>query len=319
MKGLPPPMTSAKQRAANQRNARSSTGPRTTEGKATSSRNATTHGILSHAALITDDACPENEGELASLLAGLRSSLSPGSVAEELLVQQITALSWRLRRVYRAEARLFAQTEAFLAVPPLAIPYLGEVLSLPQTVLPAPAALAAISRYERTLQLSLDRSYTRLLSLQSLRRDGLLPTMADPRSPASGPPAPPTPHPAPRPLTPVDPPFDPLAPHGDPTTPTQSPAPDPLPSTANQVDPATRTQSPFPAADDAGDPPTRTHATEQYHVTYPSVPSLYTDPTIRFPGDFDQTNPFLPVQDPIDRFPSGIIPPRPDADTNARW
>ena len=60
-------IVSEKQKQANRRNALNSTGPRTPAGKARSSRNAVTHGLLSNQALILDGDGAEDPNELEVL------------------------------------------------------------------------------------------------------------------------------------------------------------------------------------------------------------------------------------------------------------
>ena len=94
-------MASERKQAANRRNAQRSTGPRDT----TRTRlNARTHGILAREALILAGEGREDAEAFDHLSAGLRQSVAPGGMVEELLVDQLAALAWRLRRVYRYEA-----------------------------------------------------------------------------------------------------------------------------------------------------------------------------------------------------------------------
>ena len=84
---------------SNHKSAQHSTGPRTPEGKATSSRNALKHGLLSSAALLMG----EDPEALASLGTDLRGALQPYGALEELLVERIVSCFWRLRRAVRME------------------------------------------------------------------------------------------------------------------------------------------------------------------------------------------------------------------------
>ena len=93
---------SDKQLAANRRNARKSTGPRTLAGKDASSRNALTHGIRAHDLVINDSV--ERVEDFEALRSALVDELRPASPLEELLVDRIATLHWRARRVLRAEA-----------------------------------------------------------------------------------------------------------------------------------------------------------------------------------------------------------------------
>jgi hypothetical protein len=97
-------VTSDKQNRANRRNARKSTGPKTPEGKAAARHNALKHGLLSQEILLRGE-----DGEaLRALGESLRDELRPVGELENLLVDRIIAACWRLRRVGRVEAGIFA-------------------------------------------------------------------------------------------------------------------------------------------------------------------------------------------------------------------
>lgn len=92
-------MTTAKQTAANQHNARKSTGPVSRRGKTKASSNALKHGILSSRLFLTDES-PE---EFQLLLHGLQASLRPIGSLELMLVERIAVSIWRQQRLIRAE------------------------------------------------------------------------------------------------------------------------------------------------------------------------------------------------------------------------
>ena len=97
-------MTSEKKIEANRRNARKSTGPRTPEGKAAVRLNALTHGLLSQEVPLPE----EDADALRELDEGLRAELQPVGVLENMIVDRIIALFWRLRRSGRVEVGIFA-------------------------------------------------------------------------------------------------------------------------------------------------------------------------------------------------------------------
>jgi hypothetical protein len=97
-------VTSDKQTQANRRNALKSTGPTTPEGKAAASQNALTHGLLSREVLLPG----EDEAALVELSGRLRDELQPTGELEGLLVERVIAAAWRLRRLGRVEAGIFA-------------------------------------------------------------------------------------------------------------------------------------------------------------------------------------------------------------------
>jgi hypothetical protein len=99
-----PKPTSAKQIAANRRNAVKSTGPRTPQGRAVSKMNALKHGILSKEVLVHGLRLKESERELKALHGRFWEELQPEGPIEEMLVDQIVTAHWRLRRALTAES-----------------------------------------------------------------------------------------------------------------------------------------------------------------------------------------------------------------------
>jgi chemotaxis protein histidine kinase CheA len=95
-------MSTTRQIAANRRNARKSTGPKTAAGKDRAKGNALKHGLTA-AQITVFDECPE---DFESLYSGLLAALIPSGALEEQLVERIAVCAWRLRRVYRIEAWL---------------------------------------------------------------------------------------------------------------------------------------------------------------------------------------------------------------------
>ena len=94
-------MTSARKRAANQRNAKRSTGPKDT----TRTRyNSQKHGLLSKAAIIQNGARKEDQHELDSLLEAYWEDFRPEGAMEENLVDEIVSCVWRKRRALRWES-----------------------------------------------------------------------------------------------------------------------------------------------------------------------------------------------------------------------
>jgi hypothetical protein len=97
-------MTTPRKAEANRHNALMSTGPRTPAGKAAVRLNALKHGLLSQEILL-----PRGDGEaLRELGERLRAELQPVGELESLLVDRITAVLWRLRRLGKVEVGVFA-------------------------------------------------------------------------------------------------------------------------------------------------------------------------------------------------------------------
>jgi hypothetical protein len=100
-------MASPSQVFANRENSKSSTGPRTPEGKAASSSNAKTHGFNA-----VDPVLPnEDRNEFNELLERYRSDIQPASAHEEFLVGQMTGARWKLNRLESMEVTMFAALE----------------------------------------------------------------------------------------------------------------------------------------------------------------------------------------------------------------
>src|SRR5215208_2050407 len=97
-------MTSDKKTQANRRNALKSTGPKTPEGKAAVRLNALRHGLLSQEIVLPG----EDEEALRELDEYLRAELQPVGELEDLLIDRIITAYWRLRRLERVEAGIFA-------------------------------------------------------------------------------------------------------------------------------------------------------------------------------------------------------------------
>ncbi len=95
--------TSQKKVEANRRNAQLSTGPTSAEGKETSSRNASKHGLLVKDVVITTRDNKEDQAEFDGLLAEMRDFYSPVGIAEDLLVREMTISYWRSARALRCE------------------------------------------------------------------------------------------------------------------------------------------------------------------------------------------------------------------------
>ncbi|MFN7995858.1 MAG: hypothetical protein U0Q18_19760 [Bryobacteraceae bacterium] len=87
-------MATEKQIAANRRNARKSTGPRTEEGKARCKMNALRHGLRADTAVLPY----ENQEEYDALKAALQSEWNPQTATERILLDQMLVSQWKLQR-----------------------------------------------------------------------------------------------------------------------------------------------------------------------------------------------------------------------------
>jgi hypothetical protein len=97
-------MVSEKRLEANRRNAHLSTGPKTPEGKARSSRNNLRHGLTGQITVL-----PGEDREVHDAFCNeLIDCLKPGNPMERDLAQSIAEDSWRLNRIVAIETNMFA-------------------------------------------------------------------------------------------------------------------------------------------------------------------------------------------------------------------
>jgi hypothetical protein len=102
-------MTTERQIAANRQNAQHSTGPRTPQGKAASSRNNTRHGLHISTPVIPGMETPEAwEQHRTITIAGL----APATQLEETIAERVALILWRLGRVARYERHVTIQAQA---------------------------------------------------------------------------------------------------------------------------------------------------------------------------------------------------------------
>jgi hypothetical protein len=95
---------SQKQLAANRRNAQRSTGPTSKTGRSISRLNALKHGLLAQQVVVCGYFQQESSDEFKRLCRDYHQDLGPVGPLEEMLLDQIVMVVWRLRRVRMAEA-----------------------------------------------------------------------------------------------------------------------------------------------------------------------------------------------------------------------
>ena len=84
-------MSSMARRLANQSNAQSSTGPRTPEGKAATSRNAVKHGLSAQFGPLSEEERPQFE----QLEADLRDQVKPRGPLQEIIFRELLLAAWK--------------------------------------------------------------------------------------------------------------------------------------------------------------------------------------------------------------------------------
>ena len=90
-------MSTLKQIEANRANAKKSTGPRTSAGKAISARNLTSHGHLAAAVVLPS----ESVGRFYEVLDALIAEFKPNTYTENILVENMAVSRWRQLRIWR--------------------------------------------------------------------------------------------------------------------------------------------------------------------------------------------------------------------------
>ena len=93
----------------NQQNAQASTGPRTAEGKAASSRNAVRHALTGTFCVLPT----ENKDAYLRLLSELFTEHNPQTPTEELLVSDMVRHYWLVQRVMSLQDDLIATYDLF--------------------------------------------------------------------------------------------------------------------------------------------------------------------------------------------------------------
>ncbi len=168
-------MASAAQILANRRNAEKSTGPRTEEGKAISSQNAVTHGLLARRDVISG----EDPAEFDVFREEMLGELSPAGPMETVLAERIVSLSWRLKRVERMQNAaldgLFVEENAALDGENAELGSFGQNgdAVLGRAVVKdfgVGRALERLMMYERRIEHSLYRTMNELRTLKMGRR-----------------------------------------------------------------------------------------------------------------------------------------------------
>lgn len=151
-------MPTPAQIAANRRNAKKSTGPKTAEGKAAAAQNALRHGLTARQIVCY----AERESDYAAFHAAMREALAPADEVEEQWVERIILCSWRLRRLACAERGLIdRETDPIL---------LFHETRISRSFARIPQEMTTLSRYEATLDRSLGRTYAMLERRQAARR-----------------------------------------------------------------------------------------------------------------------------------------------------
>jgi hypothetical protein len=134
---------------ANRRNAKKSTGPKTSAGKVMSSWNSTRHGLLSKMLPTIYDV---DKKRFNRLLKSLQQDLEPVGTLEEVLVEKIAMEYWRLGVAAWHEARELGENKPFYHSP-----------------------IDRLVRYQTTINRQLYQAINQLERLQRLRKGDHVP------------------------------------------------------------------------------------------------------------------------------------------------
>ena len=190
---------------ANRENAKKSTGPRSAEGKAASSRNRLLHGLRASKHILLD----EDPAEFLFLLHDHLDRFQPVGPSEEKLVLRIANDHWRLDRAFNVEAGIYrdrfhdvaakdefrqqqyttkkgyAEQDGKPVPPPPTPPDEGDLLARAFNVdCEGPNSFAKLARYEGSIERSIDRCLRQLQKYQAAR-NASTPDPGDQPSPPS--------------------------------------------------------------------------------------------------------------------------------------
>jgi hypothetical protein len=151
-------MATEKQIAANRRNAQKSTGPRSAEGKAVSSRNALKTGLYCPGIVIGH----ESIGKLETLEAQFTAEYQPSTPTERALVDTLIHLEWMLRRYRWLETETWHATQDQLTSTQMESTWTGHAFI-------AQPAISRIHRLRNSTQKAFRETLAELRSLQAER------------------------------------------------------------------------------------------------------------------------------------------------------
>jgi hypothetical protein len=157
-------------------NAQLSTGPRSVEGKAASSKNALKLGLYAQTPILAG----EDPEELAALTRSFTDHFRPQTPIEEAFLEDLVRAEWLKRRYRRVEAEVIHAR--FAALPKESNPTLGDVFIQDAE---GPRLLEKICRRQEVAERQFHRALTGLLQAITQRRP-VLEESADAALPGAG-------------------------------------------------------------------------------------------------------------------------------------
>ena len=159
-------MSTPAQIAANQINAKLSTGPSTETGKSKSSRNNLRHGFRSQTVLLPGD----DLTEYASLLQELTDHFAPRDLTETRFIREMADAEWRLRRVRQHhESALTRQIQSLAQRHPEAAPAELQSLAI-ETLAESGTSEATWLRYESKFERQYQKAQSEWRAYQHILR-----------------------------------------------------------------------------------------------------------------------------------------------------
>jgi hypothetical protein len=149
-------MATDKQIQANRRNAQKSTGPRSAEGKAVSSRNALKTGLFARGIIIGH----ESSVQLEDLEARFTAEYRPSTPTERALVDTLIHLEWMLRRYRWLETETWHATQDQLTSAQMESTWTGHAFILQP-------AISRLHRMRNSTQKAFRETLAELRSLQA--------------------------------------------------------------------------------------------------------------------------------------------------------
>jgi len=157
---------SDKQLAANRRNAKKSTGPRSDAGRKTVSHNAVKHGLTGHVAVLPDEDREAHQIFCSELI----DEMAPATAMELNLAQSIAQDLWRLNRAHAIENNMFAVGVTEDDPDPDHDPVKQLALASARTFMNHANKFGLLTIYEQRINRSVHKNRAELRLLQMERR-----------------------------------------------------------------------------------------------------------------------------------------------------
>ncbi len=166
-------MSTQKQIEANRKNAKNSTGPNTSEGKAIVAQNATKHGLTAQIAVIKGEDPEDFDLHRDEML----DHYDPQGPVETALTHRIITLSWQLKRAPNLHTAVINyeidKVQGFASRNPDPELILGRAIA---RLFANPSILDRLMLYERRIENSLHKSMKALANLKQSRKTNPIPT-----------------------------------------------------------------------------------------------------------------------------------------------